>query len=241
MDRDTSFPTLSVHQRVQFPLPEEASDIVAVGGNLSVGMLISAYEQGVFPWYEDPSPIIWWSPRQRLVLSVGSLHVSRRMRRIIRQAEDITVTADTAFDEVITACASAGRGREEGTWITAEMQRAYIDLHEAGFAHSIEAWRGDALVGGLYGVSLGCAFFGESMFSRTPNGSKFCLQKLHELLEALEFLFIDCQVRTDHMLSLGAAEIERDRFLAMLEEALRSPSITGSWSGLLSVHTRSRR
>jgi leucyl/phenylalanyl-tRNA--protein transferase len=217
-------------REVAFPDPRrsEPDGLLAVGGDLSPERLLAAYEAGIFPWYGPDSPILWWSPDPRLVLEPARLHVPRSLARTRRRAP-YRITADAAFDRVIGACADAGRPGQEGTWITPAMVRAYRQLHALGFAHSFEAWEGEALVGGLYGVSLGAAFFGESMFAVRPDASKLAFVESVEWLAARGVRFIDCQVRTEHLARFGAEEWPRERFLAALAEALAEPTRRGRW------------
>ncbi|WP_165235044.1 leucyl/phenylalanyl-tRNA--protein transferase [Aquisphaera insulae] len=205
-----------------FPPPAMADPegILAVGGDLSPGRLIAAYRAGIFPWYEAGGPILWWSPDPRAVLYLDELNVSRRLARTIRSGRFET-RLDTAFPQVIRACAEVSRPGEDGTWITPEMQRAYIRLHELGHAHSMEAWRDGELAGGIYGVRVGRCFCGESMFHRRTDASKVALVALVARLRAEGVTLLDCQVTSEHMLSLGAREIPRRRFLEELEAGLR--------------------
>jgi leucyl/phenylalanyl-tRNA--protein transferase len=183
---------------------------------------------GIFPWYSEDQPILWWSPDPRFVLELNELHLSRSLRKTLRK-NVFRVTFDRAFDEVITACASVPRKGQHGTWITDEMRHAYINLHGLGYAHSVETWLGGELVGGVYGVSLGKAFFGESMFHLKPDASKVALAALVEKLKLWEFHFIDAQVTTEHMIGLGAKEMPRRVFLKRLKAALRQPTRRGKW------------
>lgn len=210
-------------ENLEFPATEQAlsypNGLLAVGGDLSASRLISAYRQGIFPWYEDPQPIMWWSPDPRSVLFPVELHVSRSLRKQMRNS-DFRVTADTAFHRVVTSCA-APRSTLSGTWITNAMGRAYMELHRRGHAHSIEVWdRRAQLVGGLYGVAMGTVFFGESMFSRTTNASKMALVATVQLLLARGYQVIDCQVESDHLNSLGARNIPRHEFERYLAAAI---------------------
>jgi len=213
-----------------FPPPDYAdpSGLLAVGGDLTCERLLEAYRLGIFPWYSDDQPILWWSPDPRLVLRLDELKVSRSLRKTLKKGV-FKVTFDRAFEEVIRGCASAPRQGQRGTWITKEMQEAYIELHGLGFAHSVETWWGEELAGGLYGVSLGKAFFGESMFHRRTDASKVALAILVEKLQAWNFHFIDAQMTTDHLLRLGAAEMPRRIFLKRLQSALRHPTKRGKW------------
>ena len=229
-------PDLPVGSRILFPSPSPDEDIVAVGGNLSPGMLLSAYSQGVFPWFSPGDPLIWWSPCERMVLPLGELHVSRRMRRIRRKAT-LRFTWDVRFHKVISRCSSVPRGGQFGTWIDSRMIEAYTRLHHEGYAHSIEAWDGADLAGGLYGVSLGRAFFGESMFSHVPDSSKLCFYLLHDRLLELGFHMIDCQMYTPHLESLGASLVSREEYMEMLRRALKHPTITGHWATLRNMRS----
>jgi leucyl/phenylalanyl-tRNA--protein transferase len=216
---------------VAFPDPRRADPdgLLAVGGDLSPERLMAAYASGIFPWFDDSSPILWWSPDPRLVLEPAALHVPRSLARTIRRAT-YRVTADAAFERVIRSCAQTERPGQAGTWITEEMVAAYLRLHELGLAHSFEAWAGEALAGGLYGVSLGAAFFGESMFARSPDASKVAFVRGVEHLRAHGVRLVDCQVRTDHLVRFGAQEWPRHRFLAALARALQAPTRQGRWA-----------
>ncbi|MBN2332375.1 MAG: leucyl/phenylalanyl-tRNA--protein transferase [Deltaproteobacteria bacterium] len=224
-------PVYQLTNELNFPPPQmaEPSGLLAIGGDLSTERLLQAYARGIFPWYSAGDPLLWWSPDPRTIIIPDEFHCSRRLRRLIRQ-QVYTIRADTAFAEVVEACAGIPRAHEQGTWITPEMQSAYCRLHKAGFAHSIEAWQREELVGGLYGVSLGRGFFGESMFSHTSNASKTALAALVETLASWHYLFIDCQFTTAHLSTLGAREIPRQRYLALLHEAFRHPTGPGLWT-----------
>lgn len=204
---------------VRFPDPDQALDepdgLLAAGGALTPEWLLAAYRRGIFPWYSDDQPILWWSPNPRMVLFPGELRVSRSLAKRLRNA-GFEVTLDHDFAAVIAACATS-REHHEGTWITAEMQDAYRALHRLGHAHSLEVWRGGRLVGGLYGVALGGVFFGESMFSREPDASKVALVHLARRLLAQGGGLIDCQMHTDHLARLGARDIARRDFIDYLE------------------------
>ena len=203
-----------------FPNPcfalEEPNGLLAVGGDLSPARLLNAYRQGIFPWYSDGQPILWWSPAPRAVLFPEQLKIRRSLRKRLRNG-GFQLSLDSAFGEVIKAC-SAARQHQDGTWITAEMKQAYMHLHRLGFAHSVEVWLDGKLVGGLYGVSMGKVFFGESMFSKERDASKVALVYLVRQLLAWEFALIDCQVGSAHLASLGACEIPRERFLELLDQ-----------------------
>ena len=223
-------PIYRLGRAVAFPDPAlaEPGGLLAVGGDLRPERLLEAYARGIFPWFDDRSPILWWSPDPRLVLAPEELHVSRSLARTLRRGT-FRVTADTAFDSVIRRCAEKGRPGQRGTWITPEMIDAYCALHRLGFAHSFEAWEGEALAGGLYGVSLGAVFFGESMFADAPDASKVAFARGVAWLASRGVGLVDCQVRTDHLVSLGAREIPRREFLARVEAALEAPTLRGRW------------
>ena len=215
-------PVFRLTKDLLFPPPALADEdgLLALGGDLSRDRILLAYSMGIFPWYSDGSPVLWWSPDPRLVLIPEELKVSRSLSQVIKKGV-FTVTMDTAFDRVIRNCAEVNRKGEQGTWITEEMISAYIDLHFAGYAHSVESWQSGELVGGLYGIALGKAFFGESMFAIKSNASKVAFVTLVEYLNKLNFSFIDCQVTTEHLKSLGAREMSRKKFLQMLKQALK--------------------
>ncbi len=223
-------PVFRLDERLVFPPPELAEEgLLAVGGDLSPERLLLAYAMGIFPWYEEGQPILWHSPDPRLVLRAAELHVSRSLGRTLRRGT-FRITFDAAFGRVIDACAAAGRPGQQGTWITAEMRRAYKRLHRLGYAHSAEAWQGDRFAGGLYGVSLGGAFFGESMFAHAPDASKAVFVTLVRRLQLWGITLIDCQVATEHLERFGAREWPRERFLAELAQALELPTRRGSWA-----------
>jgi len=223
-------PIFQLSDKASFPPPHfsEGDGLLAVGGDLSQERLMKAYYMGIFPWYSDPDPILWWSPDPRLVLFPSELKVSRRLRRTIRRGT-FRITMDTAFEQVIKSCAKIPRKHEKGTWITLEMVAAYCRLHTAGFSHSVEAWSKGRLAGGLYGVAIGRCFFGESMFRNQSDASKVAFVKLVEYLRKKEFRLIDCQVTTTHLKKFGAREIPRAEFLNILEKAREMPSLRGRW------------
>jgi len=235
-DPPEDFPWLDETEFVRFPPPEASNSdgILAFGGNLSPGMLLSAYKQGIFPWFSDGDPILWWCPDPRFVIQPDRLHVSRSLRRTLRSGR-YHCTFDTSFADVISQCARVERRGQDGTWITDDMADAYLRLHELGFAHSCETWEGDLLVGGAYGVSLGRVFFGESMFSVASDASKVALVTIVRTLEQRGFGLIDSQVRTNHVASMGGIDIPRDEFLVRLAEGLSHDTIRGDWSLLLDV------
>jgi leucyl/phenylalanyl-tRNA--protein transferase len=215
----------------QFPDPRtaDADGLLAAGGDLSPEALVTAYSRGIFPWYNIDSPILWWSPDPRLVLFPEKFRISKSLKQRIN-SRIYNVSADTDFEGVIRQCARVKRNAQNETWITPEMIKAYINLHHAGIAHSFETYFNGSLVGGLYGVSLGRAFFGESMFYLLSDASKIALFFLVEWVKRNDFQFIDAQQSTAHMKSMGAEEISRNRFLKLLAAVLKYPTIKGKWS-----------
>ena len=227
------FPYLDEYSSYKFPPANKATEhgVVGIGGNLSPGMLLSAYGQGVFPWYSEGEPLLWWNPDPRFVLFPEKLHVSKSLEKLLKK-ERFTYTFDLRFKEIIEYCSSVERPGQHGTWITPEMIDAYEELHRLGFAHSLEVWNGRNLTGGLYGVSLGRVFCGESMFSLESGASKAAFVQLVGKLSNIGFSLIDCQVRTDHLAAMGAEEIPRTQYLSLLNKALEYQTIRGSWSAL---------
>ena len=223
-------PVFLLSDTIEFPPPHLASKdgLLAVGGDLSQKRLLLAYRMGIFPWFSNNEPILWWSPDPRLVLYPHEFKISKTIKKIIKK-EVFKVTMDLAFNEVINQCAQVRLKKNQGTWIVKDMIDAYCNLHESGFAHSVEVWQGGDLAGGLYGVSLGKCFFGESMFTRVSNASNIGLVKLLEHLKKLSFDMIDCQVATEHLTRFGARQIPRIRFLNQLEKSLKAPTIKGKW------------
>jgi leucyl/phenylalanyl-tRNA---protein transferase len=216
---------------VRFPPVDQASPegLLAVGGDLRPERLLEAYRQGIFPWYNDDQPILWWSPDPRAVLFPNKLHVSRSLKRSLRSTR-FTSTLDTSFRTVMEQCAGPRRQYPEGgTWITEDMLNAYTTLHELGYAHSVETWRDSRLVGGLYGVALGGAFFAESMFTQVDDASKVALVRLVRQLHAWGFRLIDCQQSSPHVRRFGAEEIPRSGFITYLNQALTLPDRRGRW------------
>lgn len=215
----SELPWLNPHS-LHFPPVDAAltnpNGLLAVGGDLSSERLVSAYRHGVFPWYEQGQPLLWWSPDPRTILPPSALHVSRSMQKFLRKTS-FQVTFDQDFAAVIQHCAEP-RGYTDATWITPQMQQAYLELYQRGLAHSVEVWDQGELIGGLYGVALGKVFFGESMFSRRSNASKTGFIKLVQQLESWGFELIDCQMPTDHLESFGASEIPRQEFIVALQE-----------------------
>ena len=224
-----SIPWLGAHD--PFPPVESAlaepNGLLAAGGDLSPERLLDAYAHGIFPWFNDEDPILWWSPDPRMVLFTGELHVSRSLRRVLRSGT-FTVTLDRAFEDVVRGCAEP-RADQDGTWITGEMFDAYVRLARLGAAHSVEVWADGLLAGGLYGVALGRVFFGESMFSRRSNASKVALAELTQQLARWSFTLIDCQMSTSHLASLGAREIPRTQFLRLIADGAAQPPVPSPW------------
>ena len=227
-------PIYQLSADLSFPPPELAheSGILALGGDLSGERLLLAYQNGIFPWYEAGQPILWWSPDPRMVLYPEKLKVSKSMRQLLRKKR-FRISFDQDFEAVIRNCRKIPRPGQESTWITPKMVAAYGALHRSGYAHSVEVWEGEVLVGGLYGISLGRCFFGESMFAKVANASKAGFIHLVQQVHSKGFHLIDCQVYTSHLESLGAEEIPRNLFMKQLAEGLKYPSLTGSWGQLL--------
>ena len=228
------FPYLDEHTSFIFPSLRDATDegIVAAGGNLSPGMLLSAYRSGIFPWYSEGQPILWWSPDPRFVLFPDEIHISTSLKKVLKK-NTFDFSFDTEFERVITECSDKPRPGQDGTWITHDMIDGYVELHSLGYAHSLEIWRGGRLVGGLYGVSIGPFFFGESMFSHESNASKAGLVKLAQGLTGRGFICIDCQVFTEHLAAMGAKNVPREIFLTILAKDIHEKTIRGSWTGLM--------
>lgn len=220
-----------IDPQLAFPDPRLAAahGLVAVGGDYRPERLLAAYSSGIFPWPSDELPFAWFSPDPRMVLPPDRLHVGRSLRKTLRRGR-FEVRYDTAFERVVRACARAPRGDGYGTWLTEPLIDGFIGLYRLGFAHSVEAWRGGRLVGGLYGVALGAIFCGESMFHHEPDASKVAFVALTERLRAWRYLLIDCQVYSDHLAALGAREWPRTRYLEVLRSALRRPVRRGSWN-----------
>jgi len=226
LDADSAFPPLG-------SALVEPNGLLAAGADLSPARLIDAYRRGIYPWYSEGQPVLWWSPDPRMVLFVDEFRMSRSLARRVRR-RDFEIRSDTAFDTVVDRCASVPREGQRGTWITSEMIHAYRRLHALGYAHSVEAWQGDELVGGLYGLALGNVFFGESMFTGTSDASKVCLAALVALLQQLGATLIDCQQETEHLASMGARAIPREEFTRRLAELINSNLPRPGWrSGAL--------
>lgn len=226
-----SVPVYRIPEQLVFPSPglAEPGGLLGVGGDLRPDRLLLGYANGIFPWYSDGQPILWFSPDPRFVLVPETLHVGRSLRKRVRR-RDYRITLDTAFEKVIEGCRAAWRPGQSGTWITEDMEAAYIRLHRLGFAHSVEAWKGDELVGGLYGVALGGLYSGESMFATAPDASKVAFVWLAHQLRDWGFRLIDCQVYTDHLARFGAVEIPRDEYLGRIASLVREDGRPGRWS-----------
>jgi leucyl/phenylalanyl-tRNA--protein transferase len=220
LDAQDPFPAVSHALR-------EPNGLLAAGADLSVARLIEAYRHGIFPWYSEDQPLLWWSPDPRMVLFPPEFKLSRSLKKRLRR-RDYEIRADSAFEKVMRACAEPRRS-QEGTWITAEMIAAYGALHRRRVAHSVETWIEDELVGGLYGVALGRMFYGESMFALANDASKIALAHLVKQLERWNFGMIDCQMKTAHLASFGAREIRRAEFMRKLRELVNYPSRSGEW------------
>lgn len=226
-------PLLPGNPEAGFPDPElalrEPDGLLASGGDLSPPRLLAAYRRGIFPWYGEGQPILWWSPDPRTVFRTGGVHLSSRFRRGLRRSGWVA-RADTAFAQVIDACACAPRPGQSGTWITAAMRDAYVELHRLGHAHSVEVFDGERLVGGVYGVAVGRMFFGESMFSAASGGSKMALAALAHRLHEWDWPLIDAQVENAHLLTLGAELWPRRRFLQSVESLVGMDEPAGAWT-----------
>lgn len=223
-------PVFRLTEDLVFPPTDlaERDGLLAVGGDLTPERLLLAYRKGIFPWYTEETPILWWSPDPRLVLFPAELRISNSLRRVLRK-NVFAVTFDRAFLEVIRGCGGTRRAADDGTWIVPEMVEAYHRLHQLGYAHSVESWYDGELVGGLYGVALGRVFYGESMFTRKSDASKVALVHLVEYLSRHGYDLIDCQVTTAHLKSMGAREIPRRKFLELLVRSIGEPMHGGSW------------
>lgn len=206
---------------------KEPDGLLAAGGDLSQQRLLAAYTAGIFPWYEEGQPILWWSPDPRCIIEPANLHISKRLSRYVKRSS-YTVSFDSGFAAVIDACAGA-RSTQHGTWITPAIRQAFIDLHDAGWAHSVEVWDDDDLAGGIYGLSIGRVFFGESMFSHRDNASKFAMLALCSELLHNDFDMLDCQVVSQHLLSLGACLIPRTEFTGRLARSCEIPDQFSDW------------
>lgn len=223
-------PVFMLSRKLAFPPVHaaEESGLLAVGGDLSVSRLLLAYRSGIFPWPHDAYPFVWCAPDPRFVLYPDRLRVPASLRRVVRKAPYL-ITYDRDFRGVVEGCRQAHRPGQDGTWILPELVEAYVELHARGYAHSVEAWDGNELIGGLYGVSLGRCFYGESMFARRPDASKCAFVSLVGVLRDRGFTMVDCQVRTEHLARFGAEDVPRARFMRELREALKGPTWQGNW------------
>ena len=223
-------PVFQLTEDLVFPPPTLArkDGLLAVGGDLSIPRLLLAYQQGIFPWYSEGDPILWWAPSPRFIIELQEFRKPRRLARLIKQGT-FRVTVDREFRQVIGACATVERRQGKGTWITPAVVESFSALHDLGYAHSVECWRAGELAGGIYGLALGNIFFGESMFSRIPNSSKVALAVLAELLTRLNYRLIDCQIKSAHLRQFGAKEIPGALFQAKLAENARGPTRRGRW------------
>jgi leucyl/phenylalanyl-tRNA---protein transferase len=223
-------PVFQLTKHISFPPTDlaEKNGLLAIGGDLSPERLIAAYSRGIFPWYSDGDPLLWWFTNPRLVLFPDEFRIPKRVLRYLRNA-DVEITRDLAFHLVIEECATIRTETGERTWITKEMQAAYTELHQMGFAHSIECWQGDHLVGGLYGIALGKVFFGESMFSRMKCASQYAIINLLSFLKSRNFQMVDCQMTTDHLLRFGAREISGRQFQIHLKEYIKEITPHENW------------
>ena len=224
-------PVFQLSNDIYFPPPELAREdgLLAVGGDLSVTRLLTAYQMGIFPWYSEGDPILWWAPTPRLILLPNEFKLSKRLKRELNKGS-FQFSMDHSFREVITQCALTRTTRNESTWINHDMIEAFCHLHESGYAHSLECWQDGELTGGLYGVSIGRVFFGESMFSKKSNSSKAALAMLCQVLEDWDFDFIDCQMRTEHLISLGAKEIPGPVFFQWVQSGVLKKDKKGNWT-----------
>jgi leucyl/phenylalanyl-tRNA---protein transferase len=223
-------PIFRLDQQLVFPPPHlaDSSGVIAVGGDLRPERLLLAYRQGIFPWYSEGYPILWHTPDPRFVLRAEELHVGKSLRKTMRRGT-YEIRFDSAFRQVMLACAETPRPGQDGTWITDDMLASYCKLHDMGFAHSAEAWLDGQLVGGLYGVSLGAAYFGESMFAHAPDASKVAFVTLVEEMARWGIPLVDCQVHTEHLERFGATAWPRKRYLEALRQALLQPTRQGKW------------
>ncbi|MDD5406898.1 MAG: leucyl/phenylalanyl-tRNA--protein transferase [Sulfurovaceae bacterium] len=230
MTSQDDYPIYQLGEDHIFPDPRNASDegLLAFGGDLSSEMILTAYQKGIFPWFSKSDPVLWWSPNPRLLLYPSQFKVSKSFRKTLK-GNRFEVKFDTNFSNVIKACAFTPREGQNSTWILPQMQEAYIKLHNMGFAHSVESYIDGKLVGGLYGIAIGKAFFGESMFSHVSDASKVVFKALSDVLALRGYDFIDCQMPTKHLMSLGAVIVSRDDFLDSLEITIKKPSDLGSW------------
>lgn len=230
-------PLYLLSENLTFPSPDQADSegLLAMGGDLAPQRLVLAYSTGIFPWYSEGEPILWWSPDPRMVICPEEYCPSKSLQKLARK-KIFRLSMDEAFEQVLEQCALIPRSGQEGTWITHEMKEAYSELYKHGVAHSVECWQDEQLVGGLYGLSLGRVFFGESMFSKQSNTSKLCFWALNEFTQTMKFDFIDCQLHNPHLESLGAYTIPRKEYLQRLYPALQYDTQVGPWTQEFSKH-----
>jgi len=223
-------PILLLPKQAYVPYPENPDEngVVAIGSSLEPAIILDAYSKGIFPWFNEGEPVTWWSPPMRMVLKPGEERVTKSSRNLLNRKE-FSLSFDHDFEAVIRNCQTVRRKGQEGSWITDDMIKAYLQLHKEGFAHSVECWKEDKLVGGLYGLSIGNAFFGDSMFSLVSNASKIAFLSLCRFLKTMGFSLVDCQLHNSYLESLGAYEVPRPEFLERLKSALEAPGIIGSW------------
>jgi len=223
-------PVFQLTDEILFPPPDlaEPEGLLAVGGDLSSERLLDAYSHGIFPWYDEGDPVLWWSPDPRMVIRPEEFQPSKSLAKVIKKGV-FRVTMDTAFDRVIRECSKLPRKGQAGTWITTDMLNAYMGLHDEGYGHSVECWVGEELVGGLYGLSIGSMFFGESMFSTRANASKVAFHVLCQSLASWDFDWVDCQLHNEHLESLGAYTIPRDEFMNHLKQSVVRETRKGKW------------
>ncbi len=229
-------PLFRLSKRIDFPPAwlARSDGLLCIGGDLSPQRLLLAYKNGIFPWFSMDEPFLWWSPDPRLVLFPEEINISKSLKKKIKK-NLLTVTIDNAFEQTIRSCAKPRKKEHEGTWLVDEMIDAYIQLHNMGYAHSIEIWRGNKLVGGLYGICLGGSFFGESMFSFENDASKIALVALSNYLKKQRFDLIDCQVTTTHLLNMGACEISRNSFLDIINKSVKRKEFKNIWNPNISL------
>lgn len=226
-------PVYELDKRLWFPEEDEYEEhgVVAIGGDLSIPRLLLAYQMGIFPWYNPDEPITWWSPEKRMVLKPEEIKISKSSRNLLNR-NVFELKFDTAFGEVLNQCQNIKRKGQDGTWLNEDLKSSILELHSLGLAHSVECWKEDQLLGGLYGISLGKMFFGESMFSKESNASKIAFIGLCQKLENLNFKLLDCQIHNDHLASLGAYEIGRSAFLKEIKSNDLESTLRGDWSAI---------
>ncbi len=227
-------PVYQLGAELWFPPANEFEEhgVVAIGGDLSADRIVLAYQQGIFPWFNEGEPILWWCPEKRMVLKPREVKISKSLRNVLNRKK-FQIKIDTAFEEVIHQCQNINRQGQDGTWINEDLKSSFIELHHQGLAHSFECWENNELVGGLYGLALGNVFSGESMFSKVSNASKVAFTAMCSMLEKLDFAYVDCQMYNSFLASLGAYEIDRPSFLEINDNSHFGDTIKGNWSGFL--------